>query len=325
MSSIMALIGSGETLQLFIKPQPSPAPATPSWLPGVAAGVGTLLGATIAGLIGALTARYTSRTQQKITQLTLMHARENTQAEIDHLNVRMFNERFSMASEQLGHREPTVRLAGVYAMAGLADDWVERQQTCIDVLCAYLRLPYPPEPDETSPPPVHLTWQAHKQVRQSIISCIREHLVERAESKWRGRHLDFSGVVFDGGHFMGSHFDGGVINFSNARFINYFSFREAKFTKSVILMAWSTFEGRVGFEKAEFHDCLLAFDHSKFFGGGVNFDNAVVEHSIAAFHDLTFSGGSLDLRHCRFLQWPPKFSPGVDDNPPEGLLLPGGS
>ena len=25
-------------------------------------------------------------------------------------------------------------------MAGLADDWKENQQTCVDVLCAYLRL-----------------------------------------------------------------------------------------------------------------------------------------------------------------------------------------
>jgi len=27
-------------------------------------------------------------------------------------------------------------------MAGLADDWPENRQTCVDILCAYLRLPY---------------------------------------------------------------------------------------------------------------------------------------------------------------------------------------
>jgi hypothetical protein len=32
----------------------------------------------------------------------------------------------------------------VYALAGLADDWPENRQTCVDVLCAYLRMPYEP-------------------------------------------------------------------------------------------------------------------------------------------------------------------------------------
>ncbi|MCW2916132.1 MAG: hypothetical protein JWN52_4200 [Actinomycetia bacterium] len=33
-----------------------------------------------------------------------------------------------------------------YAMAGLADDWEQGRQTCVNVLCAYLRLPYAPDP-----------------------------------------------------------------------------------------------------------------------------------------------------------------------------------
>jgi hypothetical protein len=32
-----------------------------------------------------------------------------------------------------------VRLAGVYEMARLADDWADQRQTCVDVLCACLR------------------------------------------------------------------------------------------------------------------------------------------------------------------------------------------
>jgi hypothetical protein len=50
---------------------------------------------------------------------------------------RTLNERFTTAAEQLGSDKPAVRLAGVYAMAaGLADDWEENRQTCVDVLCA---------------------------------------------------------------------------------------------------------------------------------------------------------------------------------------------
>jgi hypothetical protein len=46
---------------------------------------------------------------------------------------------------QLGDDQPAVRLAGLHAMAGLADDWKQNRQTCVDVLCAYLRLPYDPD------------------------------------------------------------------------------------------------------------------------------------------------------------------------------------
>ena len=55
-------------------------------------------------------------------------------------------------SEQLGDYKPAaVRSAGVYAMAGLADDWEANRQTCVDVLCAYLRMPYEPDPGRGCP------------------------------------------------------------------------------------------------------------------------------------------------------------------------------
>ena len=38
-------------------------------------------------------------------------------------------------------------------MAGLADDWPENRQTCVDVLCAYLRMPYEPDPGESASAP----------------------------------------------------------------------------------------------------------------------------------------------------------------------------
>jgi len=55
-----------------------------------------------------------------------------------------FVERFGAAAAQLGSLDPAVRIAGVYAMAGVADESItfSRRQQCIDVLCGYLRLPY---------------------------------------------------------------------------------------------------------------------------------------------------------------------------------------
>ena len=53
-----------------------------------------------------------------------------------HDRTRVLNERFTAIAGQLGDAQAAVRLAGVHAMAGLADDWPENRQTCVDVLCA---------------------------------------------------------------------------------------------------------------------------------------------------------------------------------------------
>lgn len=53
-------------------------------------------------------------------------------------------ERYAKAAEQLGSSHLAVRLAGIYSLAALADDWAENdnedeRQVCIDLLCAYFR------------------------------------------------------------------------------------------------------------------------------------------------------------------------------------------
>src|SRR6185437_7973851 len=100
---------------------------SPSWLP-VAGAVGAVLGACIAGAIGFVNSWYTLRKQREFTRLT-----------IEHQQTQLFNERFAAAADKLGHAEAPTRMAGVYALAGLADEWKPQQQTCIDILCGYMR------------------------------------------------------------------------------------------------------------------------------------------------------------------------------------------
>ncbi|NYD51741.1 hypothetical protein BJY14_007724 [Actinomadura luteofluorescens] len=59
-------------------------------------------------------------------------------------------DRFTAAVAQLGAPSPAIQLGGVHALAGLADDAPTREfrQTCIDVLCAFLRLPYDSDPGD---------------------------------------------------------------------------------------------------------------------------------------------------------------------------------
>jgi hypothetical protein len=90
---------------------------------------------------------------------------------------RTLNERFATAADKLGSdKPPAVRLAGVYAMAGLADDWEENRQTCVDVLCAYLRMPYGPEPGDEAPAKERLDFRADREVRHTVMRVITEHL-----------------------------------------------------------------------------------------------------------------------------------------------------
>ena len=61
----------------------------------------------------------------------------------------------AQAADQLGSDQAPVRLAGLYALERLAHSTVEHRQTMVDVICAYLRMPYtPPEdqPAEDAPP-----------------------------------------------------------------------------------------------------------------------------------------------------------------------------
>ncbi|MGE2772597.1 hypothetical protein ACQGAO_30720 [Rhodococcus sp. 1.20] len=57
---------------------------------------------------------------------------------------RHLRERYATCAEQLGSTNFAIRLAGVYALASLADDWHEvgndsERQVCIELLCGYLR------------------------------------------------------------------------------------------------------------------------------------------------------------------------------------------
>jgi hypothetical protein len=98
------------------------------------------------------------RTTRSVTGSTLAEQRTRT-----------LNERFATAAEQLAdNKPPAVRLAGVYAMAGLADDWEENRQTCVDVLCAYLRMPYERGPGEEAPARARLPFQADQEVRHTV-------------------------------------------------------------------------------------------------------------------------------------------------------------
>ncbi|WP_051866261.1 pentapeptide repeat-containing protein [Streptosporangium roseum] len=118
---------------------PAPGPSGPS-------GAGTARGETLrtalaagAGVGAAVTLMLAFR-RQRHQEIATAHATHDA-------TERRVTELYTKAVEQLGHDKAAVRLGGLYALERLAQDNPGHRQTIVNVICAYLRMPYtPPEP-----------------------------------------------------------------------------------------------------------------------------------------------------------------------------------
>jgi uncharacterized protein YjbI with pentapeptide repeats len=215
----------------------------------------------------------------KDTAATIDAQKEQLRKTLAEQHVRTLNERFATAADKLGgDKPPAVRLAGVYAMAVLADDWPQNRQTCVDVLCGYLRMPYEPGPVEQAPAPEQLAFRASREVRHTVIRIITAHLKDGAAVSWQGLNFDFSGVVFDGGSFSDANFSGGTADFSSAVFAG----------------------GRVDFGGARFSGGTVRFDVAKFSGGEVGFGAAKFSGGTVSFIRAEFSGAEVSFNYAKF-------------------------
>jgi hypothetical protein len=231
-------------------------------------------------------------------------------------------------------------------MAGLADDWEENRQTCVDVLCAYMRMPYEPDPGQDAPEPQRLAFQAIREVRHTVIRVITAHLQKDAAVPWQGLNFDFTGVVLDGGNFGGAQFSGGMVNFRLAQFsggrVSFggaefsgaaVSFGIAQFSGGVVSFGGAEFSGSaVSFDGAEFSGGAVIFGDAEFSGGVVSFGGAVFSASAVyfgfaefsggavSFGGAQFSGGEVDFSKARVWSYPPEFP--WTDTPPSGVVLP---
>jgi len=133
----------------------------------------------------------------------------------------VFYERFDAITRNLSSDKPAiVRLGAAYAMAKLADDWQHYRQTCIDVLCGYLRLSYEDWPSETASIAERTEFRADQEVRNTIVRIITAHRRSGALVSWRG-HLDLTGAVLIHADFSGADLQGADLtgaNFTHADF-----------------------------------------------------------------------------------------------------------
>jgi hypothetical protein len=233
---------------------------------------------------------------------------------------RVLNERFAAIAEQLGHEQAAVRLAAVYAMAGLADDWETNRQTCINILCAYMRLPYPDESGEgantanggldveevsehprrgfadwsrrwrrfksprpsRSAEPVVLSQAAEKQVRFAVTQVITARLQDGASPSWQGMDFNFRGVVFDCADFLSANFSSGIVDFSNAKMVgpDFIDFSGVKFSGATV-----RFHGTQFCEGSN-----VLFSAATFSAGEVDFFSAKLNGGSILFYQAMFTG-----------------------------------
>ncbi len=223
-------------------------------------------------------------------------------------DTRLHTERFSQAVEQLGSASPAVRLGGVHALAGLADDAPDHtlRQTCVDVLCAYLQLPFVPDPgDDPAHQEEHHRYLAFRKVRHTILRLIGDHYrrPKGSHRSWQGCDLDLTGVTIDGPmDFTGAEFSDSTVNFTDAEFSgDAVRFTGAVFSGGTVNFKDAIFSGgAVNFTAVEFSGSTVNFNATVFSGGMAHFNAALFSGSRAYFADAEFSGGTVSFKDALF-------------------------
>jgi hypothetical protein len=220
-------------------------------------------------------------------------------------------ELYAKAVEQLGHEKAPVRLGALYSLERLAQDKPERRQVIVDVICAYLRMPFSPTAPGSKPElgaageqgepstgtearndGVGDTWRQERQVRNTAQRILTRHLggdtfedkrsTDPADPRiWSGMSLDLAGVTLvDAFGFLN-----GVManaNFYQTAFSGNAFFYETTFSGSAGFNG-ATFSSRAWFDGATFGD-------GAFFGGVLDSDTgAAAFHGAAQFYRATFS------------------------------------
>lgn len=229
-------------------------------------------------------------------------------------------DRYSKAAEQLGHAEAPVRLAGLYALEELAQNNFTLRQTIVNVISAYLRMPYtPPENDQNSSSPADTDTAAPSdgqehhpreelQVRLTAQRILAAHLRyppatrgrwwQHAASPpcefWPGIRLDLTGAALHEldfqqcqvhhASFVRATFSG-LTQFNGATFVDLADFSWAT-AKDEVSFKGAAFDGYAAFGAATFEDLTdfsqVTFNKDTMFGA--------TTLGIASFNNATFTG-----------------------------------
>ncbi|ATY15535.1 hypothetical protein CU254_37980 [Amycolatopsis sp. AA4] len=239
------------------------------------------------------------------------------------LTERRITELYAKAVEQIGSDKAPVRLGGLYALERLANANPTLRQAIVNVVCAYLRMPFP-EPSwdyessraaelESGMSDVERQEREELQVRLAAQQMLADHLREADGSpeKWGACDIDLSrAVLID---FRLQRCSVGNAQFHGTQFLVV-----ARFDKTV-------FHGEVWFYHSDF-DRMASFSGAKFLDRAVFTATRFGWHLLspgvrflggAGFHRVEFCG-RCDFRDGEFAQFiefdqPPKLSEPSDE------------
>lgn len=208
---------------------------------------------------------------------------------------RRVTELYTKAVEHLGSDKGAVRLGALYALERVAQAEVAQRQTIVNVICAYLRMPYSysqdsystKDADQSNPATNSVQdseYWGERQVRLAAQSILSKHLRDPESAKKRGDSepafwpdidLNLSGAALFRLDFR--NIKSSEMNFIEATFHEEALFDETEFPPTA------------SFNKARFQK-NVRFDHAVFTDDAI-FNSAVFEDE-SSFEYTTFKGNA---------------------------------
>jgi hypothetical protein len=149
-------------------------------------------GTLVIGAGGAVALLLAAR-RQRSTEIALQqkdrdqaHQEEIAKAAQEDATERRITELYTKAADQFGSATAPVRLAGLYALERLAQDNPRHRQTIVNLMCAYLRMPYPVSGDAANLenlPESDRRWVEEREVRVAVQHVLADHLRPRASAE----------------------------------------------------------------------------------------------------------------------------------------------
>jgi uncharacterized protein YjbI with pentapeptide repeats len=269
------------------------------------------IGASVGGMFAVLLAVRRQQHQERSAADTTHDATE-----------RRVTELYTKATDQLGSDKPAVRLAGLYALERVAQNNPNQQQTVVNVLAAYLRMPFDPPgerpsddeiplPEDTTNNPetnaemdrVRREYRERVQeleVRLAAQRILAKHLqpglnpAAPIDTFWKNIDLDLTGAALVRWDLSNSQLKHAT--FQNARFTGPTRFSEARFVGTAVFRG-AQFGGVAAFNGARFGD-VAGFNGARF-GDVAGFSEAWFG-DVAGFSEAWF-GDIVRFREARFI------------------------
>ncbi|MFI0448212.1 pentapeptide repeat-containing protein [Actinomadura sp. 6N118] len=254
---------------------------------------GLAAGAGAGAAVGLMLAFHRQRHQEIATALGDHDATE-----------RRVTELYNSAADQLGSDKAPVRLTALYTLERLANDNPRHRQTIVNIVCAYLRMPW-------SPPSNDADRQYVEQVRKHVIRYRSARLGqsqpteatahsgpdpdpdEEIQVRQTAQLILASHLARDSGHSRPPFWEDIDINLEGALLIdfpfNYCSMRRAEFSGAIFGGVAGNFLGAIFNHQAHFEGATFewASFHDAAFHGGVRFSGMKCE--FAEFSNTKFT------------------------------------